>query len=185
MPRRQSNVPASPSMVDERKAISKAVKRAAAKKKALTPRKRRRPTRAKAPKSLKQKMGKDFLKLSPAAQRALSRAAKVVGTPSLPDVTGKPSQKARPTSTVPNLGFRPGFVTDYKGAEMTPVVSSNVAAVGYNPEEFELYISFLNGSLYEYYGVAEEVYKRMLGAPSKGKFVWRYIRDVYDYGRVR
>ena len=72
----------------------------------------------------------------------------------------------------------------FNGMEMTPVVSSNVAAVGYDEEKSELYVSFLNGSLYKYYGVDQGVYINMLNASSKGRFVWRELREVYHYARI-
>lgn len=61
------------------------------------------------------------------------------------------------------------------------VVSSNVVAVGY--ENNDLYVDFKSGS-YVYKDVPHEIYDALLVAESKGKFMWAYIRDRYDYVRL-
>lgn len=68
--------------------------------------------------------------------------------------------------------------------EMIPVRSSNVAAIGYDDETATLVIQFLDESVYYYYDVPEDTFHQFVLAPSKGKFVWREIRDVFDYERV-
>jgi len=65
-----------------------------------------------------------------------------------------------------------------------PVVSSNVAAIGYDPDEAILEVEFLNGSIYWYHDVPEEVYDDFMMASSKGKYLWDHIRDVYEYERT-
>lgn len=67
---------------------------------------------------------------------------------------------------------------------LTPVSSSNVSAVGYDGAERRLFVRFTNGSFYRYDGVDETTYHSFLTAPSKGKFVWRYLRDQYPNSRV-
>jgi len=69
--------------------------------------------------------------------------------------------------------------------EMIAVRSSNVAAIGHDPDDLILEIEFLDGSLYRYYDVPEEVFHDFVLAPSKGRFVWSDIRDQYEYERVR
>ena len=64
-----------------------------------------------------------------------------------------------------------------------PVVSSNVAAIGYDPDEEILEVEFLNRSIYWYYDVPEEVYGDFMMASSKGKYMWDHIRDIYEYER--
>lgn len=61
------------------------------------------------------------------------------------------------------------------------VVSSNVVAVGY--ENNDLYVDFKSGS-YVYKDVPREIYDALLVAESKGKFMWAYIKDRYDYVRL-
>lgn len=53
--------------------------------------------------------------------------------------------------------------------------SSNVDAFAY--EDGRLYVRFLNGSIYEYPADHQD-YLDMIDAPSKGKFVWRRLRDT-------
>ncbi len=68
--------------------------------------------------------------------------------------------------------------------QWTPVMSSNVAEVGYNQGTNTLGVRFLNGSEYNYFGVDEDVYTSFLSAGSKGKFVWYTLRGAYPYERV-
>jgi hypothetical protein len=63
--------------------------------------------------------------------------------------------------------------------------SSNVRGARYDADEQILEIKFRNGTVYWYYGVGEEVWDDFLNAPSKGRFVWEYLRDNYDYERIR
>ena len=66
--------------------------------------------------------------------------------------------------------------------ENTEVDSSHIQSIEHNGEN--LYVHFLNGAIYEYDGVTEQMAQRMLNAPSKGKFLWAYIRDKYPYQKV-
>jgi hypothetical protein len=59
-------------------------------------------------------------------------------------------------------------------AEMTPVKSSNVAAVGW--ENGTLYVEFLSGSTYAYEGVDEVAYQDLLGSSSVGQYLNRHIK---------
>ena len=61
--------------------------------------------------------------------------------------------------------------------------SSNVAEIGYS--EGNLYIKFKpRNTIYVYYKVPRGVYVRLSRSSSKGKFIHRHIRDVYDYDRL-
>lgn len=64
------------------------------------------------------------------------------------------------------------------------VVSSNVFSVAYDPEEQVMAVRFNSGGLYVYYEVDESVFDAFLAAPSKGRFLWRNVRGVYDYERT-
>jgi len=64
------------------------------------------------------------------------------------------------------------------------VASSNVRSIGYDSETRTLEVEFKGGSVYEYYDVEPEVYSEFMKAPSKGRFLWNNIRDVYDYQRI-
>lgn len=62
---------------------------------------------------------------------------------------------------------------------MIPVISRNVAAVGYNSGN--LYVAFKNTGTYCYYDVPESVFRALLSAPSKGSFLERNVKGIYRY----
>ena len=64
------------------------------------------------------------------------------------------------------------------------VASSNVKAVGYDEPAQTLEVEFLNGRVYQYYGVPESMHSQFMKAPSKGKFFNAYIKNHYPYSRV-
>jgi hypothetical protein len=68
--------------------------------------------------------------------------------------------------------------------QMTPVSSSNVAEVGYDEQAQEVYVRFLNGSLYVYKGVPKFEYEGLLNAPSAGSYLHRNFKNVYPYERI-
>ena len=64
----------------------------------------------------------------------------------------------------------------------TDVDSSHIQTIEHNGKE--LYITFLNGTIYEYDNVPEALVRDMLKKDSKGKYFWRYIRNKYPYRQV-
>ena len=64
------------------------------------------------------------------------------------------------------------------------VASSNVAAIGYDSPTQTLEVQFVKGSVYQYYGVPEHLYEKIMSEPSKGRFLNTYIRDSYPHSRV-
>lgn len=64
----------------------------------------------------------------------------------------------------------------------TDVDSSHLRTIEHNGKD--LYITFKNGSTYEYDNVPEPMVRQMLRVDSKGKFLWRYIRDRYPYRKI-
>jgi hypothetical protein len=68
--------------------------------------------------------------------------------------------------------------------ERYSVASSNIASVGYDESSQTLEVEFLNGSIYQYYGVPQNVYDQLMQAGSKGRFLNTYIRNAYGYSRV-
>ena len=64
------------------------------------------------------------------------------------------------------------------------VVSSNVKAIGYDDRTQTLEVEFLNGRVYQYYGVQEHLHSQFMAASSKGQFLHTYIKDQYPYSRV-
>jgi hypothetical protein len=67
---------------------------------------------------------------------------------------------------------------------LTPVNSSNVAAVGYDPATARLYVVFRGGTLYAYEGVPPAVHAGLMAAPSKGRYLNDEIKGAYDYRRL-
>lgn len=65
----------------------------------------------------------------------------------------------------------------------TDVDSSHLAVIEHTGKN--LYITFKNGAIYEYDNVPESLTRSMLKQDSKGKFLWRYIRDKYPYRKVK
>jgi len=66
--------------------------------------------------------------------------------------------------------------------KLTPVESSHIEAIGY--EDSVLTISFLNGSIYEYYDVPERVFRELMAAPSKGIYLKEHIKKKYKTKKV-
>ena len=69
-------------------------------------------------------------------------------------------------------------------ANWTPVQSSNLLKVRYDPAHKTLEITFHSGSTYAYYAVPEEIYRNLLTAPSKGKYHHKYIKTQYRYKKI-
>ena len=72
---------------------------------------------------------------------------------------------------------------------MIPVESSNVESFGYDDANQVLYVRFMAkgnspSTLYWYSGVEPDIYQAFFNAPSKGQFVWRYLRNRYEYGKM-
>jgi DNA helicase HerA-like ATPase len=65
-----------------------------------------------------------------------------------------------------------------------PVVSSNVASVGYDPQTMTLEVEFLGGGLYQYFDVPEEEYAGLMSAETVGGYLNDNIKGRYRYARV-
>ena len=68
--------------------------------------------------------------------------------------------------------------------EMLPVSSSNIDSIGYNEDNQEVYVRFLNNSLYVYKGVPLHEFENLRDAPSLGSYLHRNFKNVYPYERV-
>jgi len=64
------------------------------------------------------------------------------------------------------------------------VDSSNIEAVKYDRDIQELHVMFLSGGSYCYHGVPEEKYTALLEASSKGSFLNREIKRVYEFSKL-
>lgn len=65
------------------------------------------------------------------------------------------------------------------------VVSSSLLSVGYDEDEAVLEAEFAGGAIYRYLGVSEEIYTRLMAAPSIGRFFNAHIRDAFPDEKVR
>ena len=70
------------------------------------------------------------------------------------------------------------------GFEMVPVVSSQLAAVGYDPEKKQLRVEFVNGNVYDYSQVPQDIYEQLVNAPSVGQFFNGNVKWNFPYVRV-
>jgi hypothetical protein len=61
----------------------------------------------------------------------------------------------------------------------TPVKSSNISSIGYDPSENILEIEFSTGSVYQYLAVPSSVHESFMRASSKGSFFASKIRNKY------
>ncbi|MGA2650955.1 MAG: KTSC domain-containing protein [Terracidiphilus sp.] len=68
--------------------------------------------------------------------------------------------------------------------ERNNVASSNISSIGYDPQTSTLEVEFLNGGIYQYYGVPENMYQQLMSAPSKGQFLNTYIKNQYAFSRT-
>ena len=68
--------------------------------------------------------------------------------------------------------------------DRTPVVSSAIAAVGYDPETQTLEIEFTSGGVYQYQGVPSEVYEQFMNGGSFGTFYQQHIKGQYPEQKV-
>lgn len=70
--------------------------------------------------------------------------------------------------------------------EMTPVSSSQIAAVGYAMDSRELFIEFIGGAIYRYEDVPPEVHAGLTGHGSVGAYFYKHIKYAKaDDGALR
>ena len=61
--------------------------------------------------------------------------------------------------------------------QRVPVVSSDIASVGYNERTRVLEVEFIKSGVYSYYNVEPYMFAAFLGADSKGQFFNRHIKQ--------
>ena len=61
----------------------------------------------------------------------------------------------------------------------TPVASSALASIGYDPRTLTLEVEFTNGSVHQYFDVPDTEQRNLLAAESIGAYFNRFIRDNY------
>ena len=68
--------------------------------------------------------------------------------------------------------------------EREPVSSSNIAAVGYDPDSETLEVEFKTSGIYQYFNVPVFMHERLVVADSVGKFFNAEIKDSYPCARL-
>jgi len=68
--------------------------------------------------------------------------------------------------------------------ERVPVVSSNIAEVGFELSSNTLEIMFKDGRVYHYFDVPPRVFEDLQGVSSVGQYFHTEIRGVYRFARV-
>ena len=64
------------------------------------------------------------------------------------------------------------------------VVSTNLHSVGYDEQTQTLEVQFIDGSVYQYYGVPANMHGQLMQASSKGQFLNTYIKRSYPFSRI-
>ena len=65
--------------------------------------------------------------------------------------------------------------------DMIYVDSSNIEAIGYDDDTRELHVQFLSGGYYIYHDVPRQIFDDLKFAPSKGSFLNREVKRVYQF----
>ena len=94
-----------------------------------------------------------------------------------------------------DINFRKQPITAaLKPKDLIRVKSSNVWAYGVeignsNPKLGDVYVQFKGknggaGDVYRYYDVPVSLWRRIVGHPSKGHAVWKYLRNNFQYSKL-
>lgn len=67
---------------------------------------------------------------------------------------------------------------------MTPVKSSNVAAVGYDQSTLTLTVQFKDGATYSYHDFPPEAHSALMAAESVGKHLAKHVKGKYLHKKV-
>lgn len=68
--------------------------------------------------------------------------------------------------------------------KMVDLQSSNIAAIGYDPETRKLMVHFKSGGRYMLHDVEPVIYEQFLKAESPGSFYSKNIRGFYEFNRL-
>jgi len=100
--------------------------------------------------------------------------------PTLPDTPTSRDQKY--FSTILGKQLLSILEEDNTGkTERIPVVSSNIASIGYDAKKKVLEIEFHHGAVYKYFDVPEKVYEDLMGSPSLGAYFMNELKDKFNY----
>lgn len=63
--------------------------------------------------------------------------------------------------------------------------ASSIRSAGYDARNRVLEIEFANGGISQYTGVSEEIYRRLMNAPSPGSYFQDQIEESFTAKRMR
>tara|TARA_B100000902_G_scaffold167689_1_gene162380 strand:+ start:511 stop:786 length:276 start_codon:yes stop_codon:yes gene_type:complete len=69
--------------------------------------------------------------------------------------------------------------------EKLKVDSSAISGLSYAPLNESLYITFINGSIYGYDNVPENIYLSLKYSKSIGQHFIKYIKDEYNFKKIK
>ena len=69
--------------------------------------------------------------------------------------------------------------------KLAPVKSSNIQALGYDPEMQILDVQFKSGKQYHYHGVPPDAHQALMQAESLGKHFGTHIRNAFHAIEVK
>lgn len=70
-------------------------------------------------------------------------------------------------------------------AQLVTVRSTMLYAIGYNAATETLEVVFNSGGIYRYFHVPPDVYRGLVAAESKGRYMWSNVFNLYPYVRLR
>lgn len=66
----------------------------------------------------------------------------------------------------------------------SPVQSSNIKSIGYDSDRKTLELEFVNGGVYQYFEITEDIYQSIVSSASIAKYFITNIKDRYSYTRL-
>jgi len=66
----------------------------------------------------------------------------------------------------------------------TPVSSSNLHSVGYDPSTETLEVEFHHGGIYQYFGVPSSIHDALMSASSHGEYFAANIKNNYRWQKI-
>ena len=66
----------------------------------------------------------------------------------------------------------------------TPVQSTNVSSIGYDPTTHTLEVEFSGGNIYQYFDVPQAINDALMASDSKGQFLASQIKGNFRYARL-
>jgi len=67
--------------------------------------------------------------------------------------------------------------------EMNYVDSSNIESIGYDNENQDLHVHFVNGGIYVYHQVPHNIFDEIMNADSKGSYLNREVKGIYEFSK--